>query len=403
MIKQFRNILIFCKEALSVSQGPVKVAVSVLFVLSGSLFYFNQVYVSYLAALMFTAWLFLRVSPGLFFRSYLNSGIWLFLLVYMAYAVSILYSENMAESQKLMDTKLLLPILPLLLVKQWRPSGKLTHLMFIVLSITFVAMLSSLWMGIYQIYEADNNPDYWRNYQSWFLNRRFGLHHGDYSLIGLLIIMHFATRIYENKSRIWLWIPLVLFWILIFYTGSDIARVVSVVFVGVFFLDRIWKRFRTIFPYLYIASLILILFIPLFVAECERFENNSNDRIMIWPVSMELIKEKPLFGYGIGDTDEVLMEKYQEYGFERPLTLKLNSHNQYLDIWLASGLMGLLALISLLVHTSFIASRKNNLQLIFFLIAITLVFSVENLLSRFDGVFILSFFYTSFRFNSKQK
>lgn len=387
--------MVFCKEALSFAQGPIRAAVSVLFVLTGSIFFYKQIYASYIPGIMMIAWLFIKESPRVFFSNYIKSGVWLFLVVYLVYAVSMIYSANKVLSLTILETKLLMPILPLLLVKQWKPSGKLVQLMFIILTIAFVVMLTSLWIGMHQVYAA-GHTDHWRFQQSWFLKKRYGLHHGDYAMIGLLITIYFVTRLYLKKSRSLQWIPIMLFWLLLFVTGSDISRVISGVIVLVYLIDHTWKGFRRAFPFLYIIALTMVLVLPFCIAGSKRWENNSNNRFMIWPASVELIKEKPLFGYGVGDVHKILNAKYQEYGFDRPLTFEYNSHNQFLDISLASGLFGLGTLITLLISAAFTVSRSNNLYGILFILAITLSLSVENLLSRLDGIILVSFFFTIF-------
>jgi len=394
LIKQFKNILIFCKEALSVKEGPLKSVVSVLFVLTGSIFFFKQIYASFLPGIMMLSWIFIKDSPRDFFRNYLKSGIWLFLLVYLAYAVSIIYSSDKLLSRTILETKLLLPILPLLLVKQWKPSRKLIHLFFIILTIAFIVMLIFLWIKIHQIYAA-GHIGHWRLEQSWYLNKLYGLHHGDYAIIGLFISVYFAIRLYQKKSWSLSWIPIILFWFLIFFTGSDINRVISGILVITLLIDYMWRGFRKAFPVLYIMALIVILVVSFSISGAGSWDNSSN-RLMIWPASVELIKEKPLIGHGVGDVGKLLTAKYQELGFEKPVEKVYNSHNQFLDIALSSGILGLGTLIALLVSAAFAVSRTNNLYGILFLTAITLVLSVENLLSRLDGIIILSFFYVAF-------
>jgi len=387
--------LAFCKEALSYTQGPIKTFVSVLFVLTGSIFFYKHIYASYIPGIMMIAWMFIKESPRVFFNKYLKSGGWPFLLVYLAYAISIIYSTNKELSYTILERKLLFPILPLLLIKQWRPSEKLVRLMFMMLLISFVVMLTSLWIKIHQIYAA-GHTGHWRLEQSWYLRRSYGLHHGDYSLIGLLISFYFTTKLYLGKAKAIRWIPIILFSLLIFITGSDISRVIFIVIVLVYLVDHRWKGFRKAFTFLYIIALTVVLILSFTLSGSERGGKNSNDRLMIWPASVELIMEKPLFGHGVGDVKELLFTKYQESGFDKPLNFKYNSHNQFLDISLAAGLFGLGTLISLLISAAYTVSRKRNLYGILFMIAITLSLSVENLLSRLDGIVIMSFFFVTF-------
>ncbi len=60
-------------------------------------------------------------------------------------------------------------------------------------------------------------------------------------------------------------------------------------------------------------------------------------RTYVWGAALELIKEKPLFGYGMGDVDDALVGKYKEKGYGLAAAKELNAHNQYLQMTLYGG------------------------------------------------------------------
>lgn len=76
-----------------------------------------------------------------------------------------------------------------------------------------------------------------------------------------------------------------------------------------------------------------------------------NWRLDVWSETVEMIKERPLFGYGIN----TYMRKFQEYKYDRrniPMHKRHNAtyaHNCYLQIGMESGILGLMGFIAILI------------------------------------------------------
>lgn len=70
--------------------------------------------------------------------------------------------------------------------------------------------------------------------------------------------------------------------------------------------------------------------------------NGANFRIAAWRCGWELFKENPLAGVHLGEKRTSLMEKYKEKDFQFAIRTNKNLHNNYLDILVGTGLIGLL-------------------------------------------------------------
>lgn len=82
-----------------------------------------------------------------------------------------------------------------------------------------------------------------------------------------------------------------------------------------------------------------------------------NSRTIIWTDALELIKEKPLFGYGILRNE--MVKSYSLYGVE-------HAHNMLLDLLLKTGVLGTIAYIVFLIKTisnDLFNSKSNILYL----------------------------------------
>lgn len=116
-------------------------------------------------------------------------------------------------------------------------------------------------------------------------------------------------------------------------------------------------------------------------------------RTRAWFSSVTLIKERPLFGYGLNARD-ILAEEYRRQGYDVEADLRLNSHNQFLETQLTFGIPGTVILLSMLLIP--FAKRKifwnTNLIIPFLLInIISMVF--ESILVRQWGIMFFVLFY----------
>jgi O-antigen ligase len=124
----------------------------------------------------------------------------------------------------------------------------------------------------------------------------------------------------------------------------------------------------------------------------------------IYYCSFNLIQEKWLFGYGIGDVNDQLSACYKKEIDSNVYELMFyNAHNQYIQMMLSSGIIGLfIFIVSILAAIRHSYKKKRKLYL-FFNLLLTICFLTENILSRHDGVLFYAFFNSIFMFYSEVK
>jgi O-antigen ligase len=125
-----------------------------------------------------------------------------------------------------------------------------------------------------------------------------------------------------------------------------------------FFLLYIGKKRKQLRGALIILSLVIIaatvavnkfyyLRWRLSVTEFKNYEGATDDqngfaaRLLMWRSTVELVRDRPIAGYGVRGANEILFKKYEEKNFVLGIENRYNSHNQYLQIALMSGLIGL--------------------------------------------------------------
>lgn len=115
-------------------------------------------------------------------------------------------------------------------------------------------------------------------------------------------------------------------------------------------------------------------------------------RILIWKEAANIIKHNMAFGVTPGDANDHLYKAYEEQGLTGALSKKLNAHNQYLQTFIGSGVLGFMLLCLMTVGTIMIGFLKRNFMLALFSILITLNFLVESMLQTQAGIVFFVFF-----------
>ena len=90
----------------------------------------------------------------------------------------------------------------------------------------------------------------------------------------------------------------------------------------------------------------------------SKLDSLSTGRVHIWKKTLDLIKEKPLLGYG-----------FDTYPYEVDNSDSANAfidkpHNWYLTVWYGCGLVGVIGLVGIILYLSykFITLHKNNIE-----------------------------------------
>ena len=122
--------------------------------------------------------------------------------------------------------------------------------------------------------------------------------------------------------------------------------------------------------------------------------NYSDDRYAITSVAVNTIKENMPFGVGAGDRIDVLTQKYEAMGAEKLLSHRYNPHNQFLDTLLATGIPGLLILLTVFVSPTIGCLRSRNYLFLTFLLIVVLSALFESIFERQMGITFFCFFFS---------
>ncbi|KFD39403.1 O-antigen ligase family protein [Schleiferia thermophila] len=123
--------------------------------------------------------------------------------------------------------------------------------------------------------------------------------------------------------------------------------------------------------------------------EAETFHEGFNGftiRLAEWKCAWQEIRKRPLLGSGVGDSRYHLEESYRRNNFRYGYREKFNAHNQFIETTLATGILGLTALIGFFANVVYRAALLRRWHVAAACGYVVLCFLSESYLERQWGV-----------------
>ncbi len=120
-------------------------------------------------------------------------------------------------------------------------------------------------------------------------------------------------------------------------------------------------------------------------------KNTIEQRMMINMASVSIIKEHPVFGVGTGDYLNALQDTYRDMHFIAGMKQKFNAHNQYLEEYIKTGIVGFLTYLFFMI-TLINYSRKQQSLMLYCVFGIVFISLTESIFTRHHGVAFAAFF-----------
>jgi O-antigen ligase len=343
--------------------------------------------------------------------------VFLFILFFLLQVSGLLYSENIKNGLDIVLSRLSLLIFPILFILPGKYIDKnrkrLLRLfagattIYIVFCFVY-ALVRSVSLNNGQITINTHPPQgYWLSY---FFGSFFSANqHPSYVAIFVILSIVIIFESVLNKAAKWkeqvLWIvSILILFTSLYFLSSRMALIIILIIIPIFLYQKLKVNGRILIVGISTVILLLLGFsiirtndrINYYINQMtegsikEKLEKDS--RIMIWKSSLEIIKENPLLGVGIGDVRDELMKKYDLLGDKDLITSRYNAHNQFLEIAIEGGVISLLLFIMIIGFMFLTAIKTNNNLLISFLIIMIIFFLVETVIYRLAGVVFFSLF-----------
>lgn len=323
---------------------------------------------------------------------------------YITLIISLAYSNNVAEGLSRLETQLSVLLFPLLFISA--QSNHRRYLFFIFG--TFISMLISLtFFGV----QAFRNQWYMSNDFYILIIKNLSLFHHNsyfslYIIFSLVLIVSFRLKklnyIVTKPYFIAFFVVLALAFIMLLASRAAIISLLVVLFyVFVININKIKLKFKLIGFFSIALVLALSTLHPkiqnnlqlLFEPSTHHSPQETDKRLLIWNDAIELIKQDPLFGVGIGDAPALLKTIHKKWNIDK--MEDYNAHNQFFEIWMAAGLLALLLFVVALFLPLRDALKNKDHVLVLFLALMFINFLVESVLFTLAGVSFFAFFYVN--------
>lgn len=122
-------------------------------------------------------------------------------------------------------------------------------------------------------------------------------------------------------------------------------------------------------------------------------------RYYVWKAALEIIKQHPVIGVGVGNESTYLVKEYLQDGYTGAAKEKLNAHNQYLQTAVMSGMVGLIALLCCFLFPFIKTVKEKRFVYGALLVIMAANFLVEAMLERQSGTIFYGLFNSLLMFN----
>lgn len=332
-----------------------------------------------------------------------------FVLLYLAYAVGILFTDHMGDALGYLEKKMVLVLFPLLFSFRFERRIDLRPITLGLVFGTVVLTILSVIHG-FQMYRETND-----------FNNSFGsshysyIHHPTYfaaiATMTLLLVREGFRQKWKGFNSLALGTYFLLTCLNLLFCFSFASLIffflVIAVILTVYFCKRLPRSLFLVMivllPILPVAAYYGNVHIQIEIDNAttdlgvyardpntifEKIRSNpsgNQTRLLMWTVSTQEFLEHPM-GSGTANFDDKLGKRLRDHGLDDYAELKYNPHNQFLQVAVEIGLIGLLIFLSIFVCYFYMA-KKYRFGLLFWL-TLNLAFNslFESMFQRQSGI-----------------
>ncbi|MGM0647473.1 MAG: O-antigen ligase family protein [Bacteroidota bacterium] len=340
----------------------------------------------------------------------------LFLALYLAHFVSVVYSDNQHAAWFSLEVKMALLLFPVLVVlmMQHHFEKKLSWIFIAFLAGNIVAMIYNIVMAAVSHASFSWNHFVYQKL-SFFLHPSYYSLYLDFALAVLLF--YFLPRSQHagrNTRIIVISISVVIFGFIIMLSSRAgilaafcVLMIKTIQLVVHSNLSRLLKVFLFLFAFIFLSVVTvsnkrmqsaMSNFTDNFRLDQEQLKgekriSSAQTRLLLWKSSLNVIHDHWLIGTGSGDAnDEITRELIHIVDNPSIFTKNYNAHNQFLDTFVALGVIGFVLLMALLFWPLIVAIKTENYLLMALAVLLIVHLMFESMVNRQAGVIFFSFF-----------
>jgi len=337
----------------------------------------------------------------------LNKLLFLPIVFYSLYFVSVFYSEHKAVAWFDLEVKFSFLLLPIIFGFE-KPDKRIKlHTIFTLFSISaLIYAVYLIFRGLF-LYETNGHfPTY-----TDFSPSVHVAYLASYFVFSVIINYELICQTTAKKYRLLYSISLFFSVLSIFFADSKAGILIFISLIIAISFIKVFQKSKLLAMLILVVS---ILFSGVVIMKNERFKTmfdgyvsykksvsgnkeyteSTTERIMIWDAAIKLIQDDFWIGIGTGDVKIELEKEYLKLGYDNPARLHLNAHNNYLETLLATGIIGLLSLLAIFFIPMYIQSSTMTIIYNSFIYIVASNILFESMFNTQAGVLFFTFFYS---------
>ncbi len=332
-----------------------------------------------------------------------------FLSISIFFFLSLLgtmYTDNLKGASSDIVHKLPFIIFPLVLftipIKQRTLTQTYRYFSYGVVASSLSALLKALYFKYYDL----GNYLYYHEFTLFT-----GKHSTYYALFLVLAFLYFYQQVLIHKKQRILNGFVLLFLLLMLYVISNRISLISLA-IGVVIstFPQLNKKAKFGFILLLLSGFVIMINTPSFkkrfspnYLKAKKLSEFDLRKKHIKAVVITIAENNILIGKGTEASRENLYRKYKQYGYHDAYVFKYNAHNQFLEIGLNFGLLGVFSLLMALLYQLKIIIKSKNYFLLAVFFSIMTFMLTESILERQSGIVIFSLFMSILLLQAKQE
>lgn len=223
------------------------------------------------------------------------------------------------------------------------------------------------------------------------------------ALVFILNDLANQLKTFKQKFILYIGIAIICTGIYLLASKSGIITMLSILII--YGIHNIYKRIKhktgwIILSLTTVASVFVIAYLPTKsnrlhdmvsdykAAHYESDENlgTTGQRILIWQAAFTVIQENFWLGTGVGNDNSALNNEFKKRGYNKLAKNNLNAHNQFIQSFIALGIIGFIFSICYFLMPVYMGIRNQNLVLFSFGIIIFMNAMTESIFNRQSGI-----------------
>lgn len=249
--------------------------------------------------------------------------------------------------------------------------------LFVVISLVIIAYILVVRIGLSDFFASDQKIRLFNRTRTVYVNQHMGFNlFLDLALVSIWYLFKSSWRLMPLWERLFYSVSIGVFLACLLVSEGRAGFLITIVLSCFIAGFELWKRLS---KWGLLVACILVVIALGMASQHQRIRNKSiesDPRVFLWQSAGDVIKHKPVLGYGISSAQEkfdAARKLRQTDYFDHEVktlwpTIIIDSHNQVTQTWMEFGLIGVCLLFYLWIAPLVIVNQNKRLFVFFMLL-----------------------------------